>query len=111
MRRRVPVVAVLSVMALRNKAQMSLWWLTYNRHGRLHGVVIIEAASLISACIGVADNALDKGASFAEGHELDAVQSALIPPGYIGMMLSRKEAALLLNRIERGDGKRRLIRG
>jgi hypothetical protein len=40
---------------------MSLWWLTYSRHGRLHGAVIVEAASLISACVGVADNALDKG--------------------------------------------------
>ena len=85
---------------------MSLWWLTYNRHGRLHGVVVIEAASLISACIGVADNVLDKGASFVEGHELDAAQSARIPPGYVGMMLSRKEAARLLDRIERGGGKR-----
>ncbi len=86
---------------------MSLWWLTYNRYGRLHGAVIVEAASLISACIHVADNVLDKGASFIEGHELDAARSALIPPGYVGMMLSHKEAAQLLNRIERGDGKRR----
>jgi len=32
---------------------------------------------------------------------------ARIPPGYVGMMLSRKEAAQLLDRIEQGDGKRR----
>jgi len=102
------MVAVSSAAAMRNKAQMSLWWLTYNnRHGRLHGVFIIEAASLISARIGAADNALDKGASFAEGHELDAEREARLPPGYIGTMLSRKEAARLLDRIERGDGKRR----
>jgi hypothetical protein len=87
---------------------MSLWWLTYNdRHGELHGVFITEAASLFSARMGAADSALDKGASFAEGHELDAVRSARIPPGYVGMMLSRKEAARLLDRIERGDGERR----
>lgn len=86
---------------------MSLWWLTYNRHGRLHGLVIVEAASLISACVGVADNALDKGVSFVEGHELDAEHERRIPPGYVGMMLSRKEAEQLLKRIERGDGKRR----
>ena len=73
-------------VAMCNKACMSLWWLTYNRNGRLHGVVIIEAASLISACIGVADNALDKGTSFAEGHELAAARSARIPPGYVGMI-------------------------
>jgi hypothetical protein len=40
---------------------LTLWWLTCNRHGRLHGVVSVEAASLTSACVGVADNALDKG--------------------------------------------------
>jgi hypothetical protein len=86
---------------------MSLWWLTYNQHGRLHGVVIVEAASLISACAGVADNAVDKGVSFVEGHELDAERERRIPPGYVGMMLSRKEAEQLLERIEWGDVKRR----
>jgi hypothetical protein len=86
---------------------MSLWWLTYNRHGQLHGVVIVDAASLFSACIGAADNALEKGVSFVEGHELDEERAARIPPGYVGMMLSRKEAGQLLDRIERGDGKRR----
>jgi hypothetical protein len=86
---------------------MSLWWLSYNRHGRLHGVVIVEAASLISACANVADNALDKGVLFVEGHELDAERAARIPPGYVGMMLSQKEAGQLLTRIERGNGKRR----
>jgi hypothetical protein len=68
-------------------------------------VVIVEAASLISACANVADNALDKGVLFVEGHELDAERAARIPPGYVGMMLSQKEAGQLLNRIERGDGK------
>jgi hypothetical protein len=79
---------------------MSLWLLTYNnRHGRLHGVFIIEATSLPSARMGAADSALDEGASFADGRELDAAQSARIPPGYVGMMLSCKEAARLLDRI------------
>jgi predicted thioesterase len=86
---------------------MSFWWLTYNRRGRLHGVVVVETASLISACVGVADNALDKGVSFVEGHELDAEHVAGIPPGYVGMMLSHKEARQLLNRMERHDDKRR----
>ncbi len=86
---------------------MCLWWLSYNRHGRLHCVVIVEAASLISARVGVADNALDKGMSFVEGHELDAERERRIPPGYVGMMLSCKEAKQLLKRIERGDCKSR----
>jgi hypothetical protein len=87
---------------------MSLWWLTYNnRRGELHGAFIVEAASLLSAQTAAADNALDKGTSFAEGHELDALRSARIPPGYVGMMLSRKEATQLLEKIEQDDGKRR----
>jgi hypothetical protein len=96
------MVAVSSPVATCNDGRMSLWWLTYNRNGRLHGVVIIEAASLITARIGVADNALDKGTSFAEGHELAAARSARIPPGYVCMMLSRKEAAAMLDGIEGG---------
>ena len=73
----------------------------------MHGVFVTEASSLSSARISAADSALDKGTSFAEGHELDAARSARIPPGYVGTMLSRKEAARLLDKIERGDGKRR----
>ena len=96
------MVAVSSPVAMCNDGRMSLWWLTYSRNGRLHGVVIIEAVSLVSARIGVADSALDKGTSFAEVHELAAARSARIPPGYIGMMLSSKEAAAMLDRIERG---------
>ena len=107
-RGRQPTSAVSSAVATCNKVRMSLWWLTYNdRHGGLHGVFVTEASSLLSARIGAADSALDKGTSFAEGHELDAARSARIPPGYVGMMLSRKEAAQLLDRIEQGDGKRR----
>ena len=78
---------------------------TYNRHGRLHGVVIVEATSLVSE-----DNALDKGASFVKGYELDAERAARIPPGYVGMMLPHKEARRPLNRVELGDDKRRQLR-
>jgi hypothetical protein len=89
----VPIVAVSGAVVTCNKARMSLWLLTYNnRHGRLHGVFIIEAASLLSARMGAADSALDEGASFAEVRNFDAARSARIPPGYVGMMLSRKEA-------------------
>ncbi len=61
---------------------------------------------LINACVDVADNALDVGASFVEGHELDAERARRTPPGYVGVMLSPKEVEQLLDRIERGDGKR-----
>lgn len=90
---------------------MSLWWLTYGRHGRLHGAVIVEAASLTSACVGVADNALDRGVSFVEGHELDAERARRIPPGYVGMMLSCKEAERLLDRVEQSSWRSSTVEG
>jgi len=50
---------------------MSLWLLTYNnRHGRLHGVFIIEAASLFSARVGAEDSALDEGVSLQRAWNL-----------------------------------------
>ena len=66
--------------------------------------LIIEAASLFSARMGAVDSTLDEGASFAEGQEIDAARSARIPAGYVGMMLSRKEATRLLDRIG-GEGQ------
>jgi len=57
---------------------------------------------------GAADSALGEGAWFAEGQELDAARWARIPPGYVGMMLSRKEAAQILDRI---GGKVGRLRG
>ena len=83
-----PIVAVSGAVVTCNKARMSLWLLTYNnRHGRLHGVFIIEAASLFSARMGAADSALDEGASFAEGQELDAA-----PVGANSARLCRHDA-------------------
>jgi hypothetical protein len=79
---------------------MSLWWLTYNRHGRLLGMVIVEAASLISACVGISDNALDKGVSLSRAMSLMVSMSDEFRP-VVGMMLSRKEAEQLLKTIER----------
>jgi hypothetical protein len=43
------------------------------------------------------------GVTFAEGHELDADHAARVPRNRIGTMLSRDEAAALLDRIERGQ--------
>ena len=87
MRRRVPIVAVSRAVVTWNKARMSLW--------------------CSAPRMGAADSALDEGASFAEGQELDAARSARIPPGYVGMMLSRKEAARLLDRIGGKGGRLR----
>jgi hypothetical protein len=62
--------------------------------------------------MGAADSALDEGVSFAEGQELDAARLARIPPGYVGMMLWRKEAARLLDRVGgKGGSKGGRLRG
>lgn len=47
-----------------------------------------------------------KSVLFVEGHKLEAKRVARLPPSYVGMMLSRKEAGQLLNGIERRNDKR-----
>jgi hypothetical protein len=41
---------------------------------------------------------------FAEGHAMASTWTALVPKGYVGRMLSRREATDLLARIEREAG-------
>jgi hypothetical protein len=80
---------------------MSLWWLCYRQSGEIK-VVIVEATSLIFARMHVSLAQSDEDASFVEGYELDEGHSALVPARYIGSMLSRRSAATLLDRLERG---------
>jgi hypothetical protein len=83
---------------------MPHFWMTYRDSGRLVGVVIMEAPSLIEAGFK-AIRGVGAGATFADGHELSADQAALVPEGKIGRMLSPDEAERLLaklaTRIER----------
>jgi hypothetical protein len=81
---------------------MALFWLCYRESGQL-SVVIIEAPSLIHARMRAALDGTDAGATFAEGHQLDADHAARVPRNRRGTMLSRDEAAALLDRIDRGD--------
>jgi hypothetical protein len=89
---------------------MALFWLCYRKSGQV-SVAIIEARSLIHARMRTALDGLDAVAIFAEGHQLDADHAARVPRSRIGTMLSRDEAAALLDRIERGErrpaGKRK----
>ena len=52
-----------------------MWWLTYLRSGKMAGVVVIEAPSLIAARMRAALEAVEAGVDFAEGHEIDAARS------------------------------------
>jgi hypothetical protein len=83
---------------------MGLYWLTYKRAGRLAGVAIVSADTLMEARTRAAIAGLGIGALFEQGHMLDSVGAARVPPDCIGRLLSRKEAAHLLERIERAGG-------
>jgi hypothetical protein len=81
---------------------MALFWLCYRESGQ-PSVAIIEAPSLIHARMRAALDGRDAGATFAEGHQLDADHAARVPRNRRGTMLSRDEAAALLDRIDCGD--------
>jgi hypothetical protein len=77
-----------------------MWWLTYRRSGKVVGVVVIEAPSLIDARMHAALEAVEAGVDFADGHELDAALAALVPAEQLERMLSIEEANQLLKRLE-----------
>jgi hypothetical protein len=81
---------------------MALFWLCYRESGQI-SVAIMEAPSLIHARMRAALDGTDTGATFSEGHRLDADHAARAPRSRIGTMLSHDEAAALLDRIERGE--------
>jgi hypothetical protein len=73
--------------------------MTYRDSGRLVGVVIMEAPSLVRAGLK-AIRGVGAGATFADGHELSTDQAALVPTGNIGRMLSADEAERLLTKLK-----------
>jgi len=75
----------------------SLWWLTYARGGKPSGVVIIEGRSIVNARTRAALEAVEAGAEFAEGHELE--RAAMVPAKAVGRMLTLTEAKELLDRV------------
>jgi hypothetical protein len=77
-----------------------MWWLTYLRSGKAVGVVVIEAPSLIDARMRAALEAVEAGINFAEGYELDAARSALVPEEQLERLLSIEEANELLKRLD-----------
>jgi len=77
-----------------------MWWLTYLRSGKTVGVVVIEAPSLIDARMRAALEAVEASVDFAEGHEIDAARSALVPAEQLERLLSIEEANQLLKRLD-----------
>jgi hypothetical protein len=83
---------------------MGLYWLTYKRNGRLAGVAILSADSLMAARMHASAHGISKGAMFEQGHMLDAQIAMQLPRNLVGRMLERREAVELLAQIERGVG-------
>jgi hypothetical protein len=78
---------------------MPHFWMTYRDSGRLVGVVIMDAPSLIQAGLK-AIRGVGAGTTFADGHELTADQVALVSARKIGRMLPADEAERLLAKLE-----------
>jgi hypothetical protein len=78
-----------------------MWWLTYRQSGKAFGVVVIEAPSLTHARTQASLTAIDTGAEFAEGHELDVALAALVPTERVGRMLTIEEARGVLQGLRR----------
>jgi hypothetical protein len=85
---------------------MPRFWMTYESPNRLAGVIIVDSASLIGACMRVAIEGIDREAEFAEGHEIDHATAAMIPTAARGRLLAPEEAAKLLLQLERKIRKR-----
>jgi hypothetical protein len=84
-----------------------VWWLYFERDGRLLGVAIVEGSSLPAACLRASLNGLGKGPRVSiTGHELDPRCRAVLTVQEIGRMLSLNEAANLLERFERASAKK-----
>jgi hypothetical protein len=68
-----------------------MWWLSFFDGG----VVIIEGSSLTHARILAAQRELGRVSDFAHGHFISSERCALIPPDFVGRMLSPSEAEAL----------------
>ena len=76
-----------------------LGWLFYRVDVRTE-VVFQPGTGVVFARLGAGIAGLDEG-DFNEGHCLDAAMSARVPPNMVGKRLSQRQAAALLNKLER----------
>jgi hypothetical protein len=80
---------------------VSHFWLTYQKAGRLVGVVILESSSPGDARKRASGDQIDQGAQFASGSGLDRDLARLVPLTSIGRMLAPEEAYALLELFDR----------
>jgi hypothetical protein len=69
-----------------------MWWLCFQRNGRLLGVAIVAAASLSEARMRATLAELGRGGTFSEGYALDAHCRAMLTPNDI-CHLAQQESA------------------
>ena len=74
-----------------------MWWITF-RDG---SAVVLEASSLAHARIFAAVHQLGRVAQFAAGYRLSPELAAMVPDDCVGRLLSRDDAWLLYDRLER----------
>jgi hypothetical protein len=82
-----------------------MWWLCFQRDGRLLGAAIVEGASLVAARLQASTEGMDAGGAFTQGHKLTPDLVARLTPEDIGRMLSPTEAELVLKRFDRVQRK------
>jgi hypothetical protein len=75
---------------------MALYWLVYGHENEIR-VSLQEAEMLIAARLRAAMKGV--AGQFKEGHTLDAKRRRLVPKSYVGKVLTRDQAARLLERI------------
>jgi hypothetical protein len=86
---------------------VSRFWLTYNKSGRLRGVVILDSTSLTEARMRASVDRTDLGFAFARGYRFTKEAADLVPAKAIGRMFDPSEVDELLTRLTSGNRGRR----
>jgi hypothetical protein len=83
-----------------------MWWLCFQRDGRLFGVAIVEASSAVAARLRASLEGLGAGGAFTQGIQLTVDMVKRLTPEDIGRMLSPAEAETILKRFDRAALKK-----
>jgi hypothetical protein len=83
-----------------------MWWLCYQRDGRLFGVAIVEASSASAARMRASREGLVAGGAFTQAIQLTADMVKRLAPEDIGRTLSPTQAERVLKRFDRSPSKK-----